>query len=440
MRLKNVIGAVDEFSLSSRIFHTMCLVLSIAGFFSSLLNIFIHLPLVAVLLAVFITIFPCILLYISRYKRKGRLARSLFLLSAYFVTSGLWFFNAGVNGTVHFILLSIIVYQLIIAFRNSYFWFFVNISIYLILTAVSIYLPQITIYEYDSLTSKHLDFVFTYIIVAASLFFITRIFREAYLNEKKMVAQKASELELLNKELQQKNEQLSRVNQTKAKLFSVISHDLKNAIGGITNLSSIMIEYKDRYTKEKTNEFVQLINSSAKNTGDMLVNLLAWAKLQMDSMAVQPEKCDILHWVQLNLVIFQLSILQKNQTVNVAIHEGTFVWADNNMVDSIIRNILSNAIKFTPVNGIIYIYSSLSDDKKFVLLTIEDTGVGMTEEELANLQNDGTIFSKNGTADEKGTGLGFVLSKEFALINKGAITVSSQLGKGSIFTVQLPVA
>jgi len=229
-------------------------------------------------------------------------------------------------------------------------------------------------------------------------------------------------------------EQLKELNATKDKLFSIIAHDLRSPFNNIIGLSDLLLE--NIISFEESEKYIKILNSSAKNTLVLLDNLLNWAKSQTGHLRFKPENILFSEIILKNISLNRLLAETKNISINYFSSDDVEVYADENMLKTVLRNLISNAIKFTNVGGNIKIYAFLKQDH--VEITISDNGIGMNEKKRKSLFD---ISSKNtlGRANENGSGLGLVLCKEFVMKNKGEIWVESEEGKGSSFKFTLPL-
>ena len=237
-------------------------------------------------------------------------------------------------------------------------------------------------------------------------------------------------------ELQAK--ELAQSNALKDKMFSVISHDLRSPVGSIKQtldfISSGMLEPGEEI-------FMDTIKDLARTSDEayiLLENLLGWAKSQSNILKVIPENIHLNPLVNGVIGLLKLNFESKKIRIENKIPAQTVVYADMQMVNSIVRNLLSNALKFTPENGLISISSTLKG--KDVEISVTDTGVGISEADLKRIFNPGNPLKTYGTNNESGSGLGLTLCNDFVEKNGGQIQVESEPGKGSTFTFSLPRA
>lgn len=237
------------------------------------------------------------------------------------------------------------------------------------------------------------------------------------------------------KRLKEQKEELGQLNQVKDRFFSIISHDLRNNLTTM-KLYFDLISNPDYKPDEDAKEFSKQISSSVENTIDLLENLLVWAQAQIKGIDVKPQTLDVHALVVDNIALLGGSAHQKG--IELINETSSFtIWADEDMMNLVIRNLISNAIKFTQHGGKVTVRAYQAEGK--INIEVIDTGVGISSEVLEHLFTKNANPSTLGTANEKGTGLGLLLCKEFVEKNNGNISVTSVPTKGSTFTIQLPV-
>ena len=230
---------------------------------------------------------------------------------------------------------------------------------------------------------------------------------------------------------------LKEINATKDKLFSIIAHDLRSPFNSILGFSELLKENLKESADSKSEKYASLLNSSAKNTLVLLENLLNWAKSQTGQINFNPKKIDLYSSIQETIKIIHAQAKIKDITIHKVLVDETEVYADENMLKIILQNLISNAIKFTKLGGSIYI--SVISYENQAEISISDNGTGIHEEKLKTLFNISSNAMSLGTANEKGSGLGLILCKEFVEKQGGIIWVESEEGKGSDFKFTLPL-
>ncbi len=236
-----------------------------------------------------------------------------------------------------------------------------------------------------------------------------------------------------NKKIEAQHQELKNANETKNKFLSIIAHDLLNPIGAFKDVITQLANYPEMFSEELRQQITEELRDESENTFFLLNNLLSWARAQQNAIAYKFEKIDVYPLVNNNILINSRYTDNKGITVTTDIKKDLTIEADRNMSNLILRNLISNAIKFTKENGAITIKAWEED--KFINISIADTGVGIAKDAIPNLFNENNRISTYGTKNEKGAGLGLLLCKEFIEINKGKIGVESKVGVGTTFTV-----
>jgi len=238
-------------------------------------------------------------------------------------------------------------------------------------------------------------------------------------------------------ELHEHSDKLKQVNSTKDKFFSIIAHDLKNPFNSIAGFTDLMIDNNDNYDEAKRLKFLKIIKGSTAKVSSLLDNLLIWANSQSGNLKFNPKNINLLQQVSNVVSFLEIQAINKEITILNKVDKNIFVKADENMLDTILRNLISNAIKFTEAKGEIQIFSTLKND--FVEITVKDNGVGMSDSEIATIFNVSEISSTLGTSNEQGSGLGLILCKDFVENHGGKIWVESAVNEGSEFKFTLPI-
>lgn len=238
-------------------------------------------------------------------------------------------------------------------------------------------------------------------------------------------------------ELDKQKKELEELNATKDKFFTIIAHDLKNPFNTVIGLSELLIERYDTYDSNKIKEFIGQINKFSNNAYNLLEDLLKWAKSQTGRMEVKPEKVDVFELAVENIDLFQEKAEKKGVKIDTNIKMGLFAYIDRNMINTVLRNLISNSVKFTNSGDIINIEAKSINEH--IEIIVSDTGIGVPEENLKKIFKIDSHLSTQGTADEIGTGLGLIISREFVEKNGGTINVNSKEGNGTQFMFTVPV-
>ena len=231
------------------------------------------------------------------------------------------------------------------------------------------------------------------------------------------------------------NVALKMLNDTKDKFFSIIAHDLRRPYQSLLNYSELLAQEIESLSQEEIIQFSRGLNDNLKNLYGLLENLLHWSMMQRNMLEYNPVNLNLHDLVNKINGILSKNAADKNISLSNYIDAETSVYADVDMLRSIVQNLIMNAIKFTPAEGRIIVSSANKDG--YVEVSVQDSGIGIEPGRSSKLFNFDSMFSTDGTAGEKGTGLGLPLCKEFIERNDGKIWVKSELGKGSNFTFTL---
>ncbi len=239
--------------------------------------------------------------------------------------------------------------------------------------------------------------------------------------------------------LKESEAKLQESNKTKDKFFSIIAHDLKSPFNSLLGFSDLLLQNHKKYDEEKREYFIKSINNSSKNTYKLLENLLTWSHSQTGIIEFLPQE------IKIKTVISEIVLLSqpiaKNKSIGLLddTESNISVYADKNMINTVLRNLITNAIKFTKKNGTIIVSVNETKKQDFIEISVTDTGVGIPKDKIDNLFRIDKNTSTPGTEKEIGTGLGLILCKEFVEKNSGEIWAESEVDKGSKFIFTLPV-
>lgn len=250
-------------------------------------------------------------------------------------------------------------------------------------------------------------------------------------------------LESANKNLKQKskllannNLQLKELNSTKDKLFRIIGHDLKNPIGTMMNFMNLLENHIDKIDRVKLLEIVSALKASSEQGFSLLEELLEWARFQTGSISFMPERIVAHKTISSSIELFEQSAKLKDIIISNEVEKNTVIHADKYMFATVFRNLIANAIKYTKQNGEIYVKLK-SETNKFTFI-VQDNGIGMPESQIKTLFNLDNNISRPGTANEKGTGLGLIICKEFVTKHNGQIWAENANEGGMVFYVEFP--
>jgi len=224
--------------------------------------------------------------------------------------------------------------------------------------------------------------------------------------------------------------------ETKNRFISILSHDLRSPMQGFLGITDLLSSNLDDLSNTEIKEMIESLNQSAKRQSELIEDVLTWSRLTNHNVKIDKEELNLREEVQNVIMLLHLSAESKNIALNNSIAKGLTVYCNRNMLQLVIRNIISNAIKFSYKGSEVIVCNNISEE--MVEILIEDFGVGISPANLNKLFVLGENFSLPGTEQEKGTGFGLILCKEIILNLGGKIEVESILGKGTKFIVQLP--
>jgi len=429
-RIKNigVTNAMDEYEKSKLgIFNHLNFFQFLTGLIVVIIGIFQHkIPVIGWLMACLPPIASVVVLYLNRrYKYQEALI-------IYFVFYPVLTCFSYINGVNFGLELSFILYGILAVFfiRDiGYMLFSIGFSMisYFILAVV------LNRYPYQL---EHLNFVaylFNQGIAIIYIFYGLFLIKRENANYQASILVKNAALQDSNEEIQKQSQELKQLNTLKNKLFSVISHDLKAPMYALRNLFDDM--QKQNMPAEEIKSLIPDIKNDLNYTVGLMDNLLQWSKSQMQASTVHPQVVHVSE--EIDDVIHILCLQAQAKKIRVENHSlnGVTVWADKDMINLVLRNLVSNAIKFSPVGSAILVGAQEQFD--FAEIYVQDTGKGISQEEIKKIEAQ-EFYTTNGTGHEQGTGLGLMLCKEFLIKNKGQLRIESQPGKGSIFSFSLP--
>lgn len=248
----------------------------------------------------------------------------------------------------------------------------------------------------------------------------------------------AFELIQLTIKLEESEKNLREANQNKDKFFSIVAHDLKSPFVGLLGITEMMVnDYEDLDEKERR-EFIHSLYDISKSTYELLEGLLEWARAKQGRMEYSPREFNFFQLAESLTNLLKANAYKKDIKLINSVDIATMLFADRDMISTVLRNLLANAIKFTPQSGSVEIQSEVDND--FLKISVIDTGIGINKTNQEKLFRIDVNHTTLGTNQEKGTGLGLILCKELIQKHNGTIWVESELGKGSKFIFTLPIS
>lgn len=231
-------------------------------------------------------------------------------------------------------------------------------------------------------------------------------------------------------------EELKKLNQSKDKFFSIISHDLRSPFNALLGISEYTTQFFDDLSKEEIRESIENIHSSAIKIYELMRNLLEWAQIQTNRLEFEKSKIDLCEISKSILGLYRETAESKNVNLSSNISNSIFLYADLYIIETVLRNLVSNGIKFSHPGGSVSISAAVKNE--LVEVNVKDNGVGIAQEDQKKLFRIDEQYRMEGTANEKGTGLGLILCKDFVEKSGGTISIESELNEGSKFTFTVP--
>lgn len=426
-----VVGRSDEVDLQERIFN--------AGTFSAMLvallitvnDTFHHIGTISNFYTLLVSVLFGVLYFYGR--RKGI---NNFLIISFGIVGVLamvydWYFFHGLKGSA--VLIALTIACLIPAVGKGKIKAFFIFAIFATLTTIFCleYFDIHMVGSYPSDKDHIADLYMTGAILMVGIIFLVSFVVNSHSEQK----HRADEL---NKKLEEANAMLEESLQVKNKFFSIISHDLRGPVGALNSLGQMLMENESSgvVDQEDREMIVSSIQVSSKQALELLDNLLYWARTETGQLRPKLEQLQVSELAKESLSLLMPNVTAKNLAVTLKGNSGLLIHADREMVRLILRNLLSNAIKFTPTNGKIEVSHRLMGS--FIELRVADNGIGIPEKDISSLFKLESNVTRIGTSQEKGTGLGLKLCKQFVDKNGGTIRVDSQVNKGTTFIVCLP--
>lgn len=419
LTLKNLIGTAEEFSLEQRIFHGFCLITSLVLLICFPSNFLIGLDIFGYILLLVLS-FILTLYYFSRYKKQTKALLTIYIVFMYVILVIGYTINCGIDGPMILVFgITFLILAAIIKEKNLLFWMLFHISVAFVLLFLEYNYPNLIFIKYEKKSFRFYDTALTLAVLILTIFLTIKYLKQNYLQQQM----------LSNK----KNEELLQANATKNKLFSIISHDLRSPFNALIGLSQILKDNSEDLAESEKKEFIDAIYETSKKTYSLLQNLLEWSLSQTNEIQYMPETINLNDFVDKALQMPLEVAKSKDIALNINIPSDQFITADRNMLETVLRNIISNATKFTESKGQITI-SSFTDSKG-VMIEISDTGIGMSEATLSTLFMQNITSPSQEVIHERGLGLGLLLCKDFIERHDGKMWAESALGKGTTFFI-----
>ena len=418
---KSLIGTEEEFSLEQRVFHGFCLITAVVLLICFPSNFIIGLDILGYLLVV-VLCFLLTLYYFSRFRRQSKLLLPIFICFTYTILIIGYSLNCGIDGPMILVFgITFLILAAIIKDKNLVFWMLVHLLVAFILLYLEFNYPDLIFVTYMKKSFRYFDTALTLAVLLLTIFITIKYLKINY-NKQLLLSTK-------------KNEELLQANATKNKLFSIISHDLRSPFNALIGLSQLLKESSEELTDLEKEEFVDGIYETSKKTYSLLQNLLEWSLSQTNEIQFLPENINLKAFITDSLLLSFQVAKSKEISIKIAIPDDVTITADKNMLETVLRNIISNATKFTGAKGQISISSSSNDQG--VILAVADNGIGMSATTLTSLFSQNNFNQQKEMVQERGLGLGLLLCKDFIERHNGKVWAESSIGVGSTFFVLL---
>ncbi len=428
-----LIGSSAVFPLEARTFHSISLGLVLLAGIYAPYNLFEGLYVAAVSAAVF-SVFFFYQYYYSRFRGKAH-STAVFAITGVILFSINYFSNSGIHGSTDLIWPAYLLLVLAISpYRQHLLWIGFYIGTFFIVHLLEYNYPLWVKHPFGPGKGEFIDRVTAFPLPVVALAIIIIFIRRSYDKERAAANEKAATIELRNEEISQQKDLLEQSNAEKNKLLSIISHDMRapftNIQGYLHLLTQVEIDSKERQEAEK-----ELLHATDQ-TIEMLSNLLNWSRSQMEGAVINLVEADLHTIIHNTLEIQKTLAAQKQIELSYQVNNSIKVLADANMLQLVVRNIVNNAIKFTPKGGMINIETQVLADACKIIVTDNGTGIDPDKKQSLFSMTSGSTF---GTNNEKGVGLGLPLCKEFMERQGGHIDFESTQGKGSSFYISIPL-
>lgn len=367
--------------------------------------------------------------WLSRVMNRYVLGFSLFVTVAYSLLASNYFLVGGINGTTDIISLLVLgVFFASSQSRSHWIWTALHGLVFCGLTYWDYSTDKSGITPYTDEFQRYMDTGLTYIFVLIFMFYIFRLIRRAFEHEKGKVEVQRLKLEASKAELEQSNQELIKV-------LSIIAHDVRNPLASIQSFLEVSADGSLAPDDQKA--INQGLQEMVQNTSHMLDDMVNWSKVQISGQATNFHKQGIGSWLNKTADHMRQMAKAKGVLFNDNYNGRLKLYCDPILMTVIIRNLIQNAVKFTSPGNVVQL--EVKQDKSHMLFEVIDEGLGIPEADLEKLFTDKSI-SKSGTRQERGSGFGLLIVKEYVDLHQGKIEVESTVGKGSRFTVKIPLA
>lgn len=414
--LDYILGLDSKFSLKEKIYNSLFFISAVVAVILFVGDIVQELDARIYIASMLGSIFFATMYFISRKLKLYMILIHIFNIILVSTFIYLWYYYGGMNGAALVIMVPmIVIIPLFVRGVSRIVGIFLPITIILLFLWYEINNPDL-IQIIGDYQTRVIDKYLTAILISFSILGIVFLILHSY-----------------NKE----HEKVIKLNKSKDKLLSIIAHDLINPIGSLKGLSRILLEKHDELNNDRRKKYIGAMVKSSEETYNLLENLLLWARSESDSLMLNRESLSVSEIIENSIKLLTESANQKGIRINTDVNENLFIYVDRNMIETSIRNLISNAIKFTQEGKEISISANENVNGE-IKISVKDRGVGMSKSVQANLFDFNKLTTTNGTNNEKGTGFGLKLCKDFVERNNGTISILSEEGRGTEVIITFP--
>jgi signal transduction histidine kinase len=425
-RIKELLSYIfankEYFSLEHRLFLSTIVYGILVCILGSIVAAFLTSSKSMVIIGLLIFCIFCAIYYFVRFKRIVKPFIVPIIVISFIGISAIWIFGGGINGS-NIIIWFVALILAIIVSPNKLKKYVITLFLLLVITVylIQFYLPDLII-KLPSENKRWMNSIITITYSSVFIYFIIRFLLNQYTLERKRAEENEKRLILLNAD--------------KDRFISILGHDLKNPFNNILGLSEVLTDEIASLKTEEIEDIAKDIHKSATITNNLLDDILMWAKTQQGKIPFNPLKLSFADICKNTIGPLNSTAHSKNITIDYSTVDNSIVYADIDMLKTVLRNLVSNAIKFTNNGGAINI--NAEENSENTTISVSDNGVGIPTDNLAKLFDISEVLTTKGTAKETGTGLGLLLCREFVEKHGGKIWVESEVGKGSDFKFTLP--
>lgn len=429
-----LLGNPESFNLDNRAFNAIGIISIMVLLVLLPVNIYLGLPYVAISIGITILLL-LVLYYLSRFRQQYEYSMLIYAVGSYALLCVNFFFNAGADGPT--LLLFLLSFQLLIAFTpksRHRIWVITHIAITCSLLLTHYLHPEWISGKYLSAKSRLLDLTSSALVILACMYAITVYLRSNYNRERQLSEEHARKIEEQKEHILEQYAQMEKLSSEKTKMISVLGQDLRGHLQSIASVLELLTTYP--VPEQRAKELQKGLLQTTRNTSDILNNLLIWTSRQLKGITVDLQRLRLLELIQKVAASQQNLAEQKSITISIDVSDEIYLLADIQLLEHALKNVLNNALKFTGDKGLVSITAVAAD--KTATIKVIDNGIGMMPEQMTQLFSL-NIHSTFGTNNEKGIGLGLVLSKEFIDAQNGTILIESREGFGTTCAITLPL-